>query len=220
LETNIEEVARDNGLYDEYSEYLPNFYIIGSESFTGHLHDEFIGKIAGAKGTVIVPSEKAYGLRNNKMVHSIDKKEISTDTEIGSYIHHHKYGNGVVVKKFGKRIVVDFNHLHAGKDIECEYEIIERITDPAKQFLLLLSYIGPQECDASFENGKGIINLKAALTIIDAWSMIKLKLTLVLFESLPCLKTLEFREKYGEKIEEEILNLLEDKEYLRVYKNS
>jgi FKBP-type peptidyl-prolyl cis-trans isomerase 2 len=215
LQTNIKQIAIDNDLYDEYSEYVPDVRIISLEHLAKSLHDEFIGKRIGAKGTVIISHEEVYGKRSDALVHSIDQKEISPGAEIGSCIHHPKYGDGVVIKKFGKRIVVDFNHVLAEKDIECEYEIVEKITDPTQQFYRLLAHLGPQKYEASFENGKGTINLEVPLIIIEPWGVLKAKLALDLFEELPFLKTLEFREKYEYDIDEEAINAFEDKDFLK-----
>jgi len=215
LKTSIKQVAIDNDIYDETSKYIPDVYILGIKSDIEVINKEFIGKEAGEKGTVTFPADEAYGKESKNMTYSIDRKEISTDAEIGSSIHHPVYGEGIVVNKFGKRVVVDFSNPHAGKDIEFEYEILEKVIDPTEQFFRLLSHLGPEKYDASFENGKGIINLKVPLLIIHAWGMAKIKLTFDLFINLPSLKTLEFREKYGHDMDEEIYNLFKNEEYIR-----
>jgi len=115
---------------------------------------------------------------------------------IGDIVLDPDYGEGIIVNKIGSQLIVDFNHILAGKDIEFEYEILERITDPTEQFFRMLSHLGPKKHDSSFENGKGIINLELPLMVIDGWSVLKTKLTWELFKNLPSLKTLEFREKY------------------------
>ena len=215
LATSIKQVAIDNDIYDETSSYIPEIYILGQESDIEAIDKEFAGKEAGAKGTVIIPPGKRYGDQSKKMIHSIDRKEISTDAEIGSSIHHPTYGEGIIVNMFGKRVVVDFNNPYAGKEIECEYEILEKVTDPAEQFFRLLSHLILEKDDASFENGKGIINLKIPLMIIHAWGLVKIKLAFVLFGYLPYLKTLEFREKCGDNMDEEVSNLFKNDEDLR-----
>jgi len=196
VDTNIKEVAEDNGIYDDDYEYEPDVINIGLKQTLGHLEKEFIGKKAGAKGTVIIPAEEAYGVRSKEKVRSIDRKELAEGAKIGSYIHHDKYGDGFVVNKIGKRFVVDFNHIFAGNDIECEYEILEKITDPAEQFDCMMWYLGPREYDATFENGKGTVSLEIPLIFISEWSVKKMVIVLGLLKTFPILKTLEFREKF------------------------
>ena len=208
LKTTIERVARDNALYDEEYEYIPDFLTIGLKPTLGILESEVIGKKAGAKGTVLLPPEKTYGLRSNENVHSIDRKEISKNAQVGSHIHHPTYGDGIVVKKIGKRFVVDFNNVLAGKNIECEYEILEVITDPAEKFYRLVFKLAPEWCNASFENGKGVIALELPLIAISEWNEVKIDLALDLFVYLPTIQTLEFREKYVKEIPKEELDLL------------
>jgi len=196
VDTNIEEIAVDNDLYDDDYEYAPDVVIIGSKPTLGYLDKEFIGKKVGAKGTVIIPAEEAYGVRSKEKVHSIDRKELPKDAKIGSYIQHDEYGDGFIVNKIGKKFVVDFNHIFAGNDIECEYEILEKITDPAEQFDCMMWHLGPRKYDASFENGRGTVNLEVPLLIMNEWSVKKIRIILELFKNLPFLETLEFREKY------------------------
>jgi hypothetical protein len=102
------------------------------------------------------------------------------------------------------------------KSLTYEYEILERITDPAKQFLCVLSSLISHECDASFENGVGIISLELPLTIIDKWNVIKTQLMSELLQSLSSLRTLEFREKYGEDMDDGVLYLFQDYEYFKL----
>ena len=208
FKTTIEQVARDNDLYTEGREYTPDFLTIGLKPTLGVLEGDIIGKKVGSKGIVIIPPEEAYGIRSKEKVQKIDQKEFSKDTRVGSYIDHQKYGNGVAVNKIGRHFVVDFNHPLAGKDIECEYEILERITDPAEKFYRLLRELGSKKYDASFENGKGIISVEISLFSSDMWSVIKTELTFELFMNLPFLRTLEFHEKYGDDFNESLLYLL------------
>ena len=209
VDTNIEKVAVDNDLYSDDYDYEPDVVIIGLKPTLGYLEKEFIGKKVGTKGTMIIPAKEAYGVRSKEKIHSIDRKEIQKDAKIGSYIHHNEYGDGFVVNKIGKRFVVDFNHIFAGNDIECEYEILEKITDPAEQFDCMMWHLGPRKYDASFENGKGTVNLKIPLIIISEWSAKKMIIILALFKSLPFLETLEFCEKYTHFFDTD-LSLLND----------
>jgi len=208
--TSIEEVAIENDIYDEDSEYAPDVYTIGGPFAQELLDNELIGKEIGAKGTLMKPPEEAYGLRSDENIHSVSRKEISRGAKVGSHVHHHEYGDGIVVSKIGKRFVVDFNHVFAGKDIEFEYEILKKITDPAEQFSFMLNHFDLNDCSASFENGKGILNLELPLEAANMWGLLKTALTVELFKSLPSLETLEFREKYSVEDREELIYFLQD----------
>jgi FKBP-type peptidyl-prolyl cis-trans isomerase 2 len=214
LQTNIRQVGIDNDIFDANSEYAPNSIFICLDPSLGPLCADFIGKVVGAKGTVTIPPEWAYGLWSKEEVRTIDRKEIAKDAEIGSSIHHPKYGNGIVINTSKNRVTVDFNHIFAGKDIECEYEIFERITDPAEQFHCILSYLCPAEHTASFENGTGTICLQVSLMSMDKWGEIKTKLVLELLENIASLQTLEFHEKYVPNLYEDILSLLGNAKHL------
>ena len=194
--TNIEEVARDNNLYDEKDKYTPIIISVGRDFLAKGLQEELVGKEVGAKGTVAVPAEKAYGERNNEKVHSMEKKEFGKDVTVGSYIRHPEYGEGLVVNKIGQRFVVDFNDVLAGRDLEYDYEIHEMITDPSEQLSRMLSRLVTGEYDVSFENGKGIVSVKVPLVQLEQWNQMKFSLVWEVLGRLRTLETLEFREEY------------------------
>ncbi|MDR2855407.1 MAG: FKBP-type peptidyl-prolyl cis-trans isomerase [Methanomicrobiales archaeon] len=196
VNTNIEDLARNNNVYDEDYEYVPDIAIIGLENISAPLEREFIGKEVGAKGTVILPPEEAYGLRSKEEIRTINRKEVAEDTMIGSCIYHDEYGSGLVFDKIGKRFIVDFNHPLAGKEIEYEYEIFERVTEPAEQFYRLLRNLAPKNYKASFEDGKGTIRLDVPVIVIDEWNVKKINMIMSLFKSLSFLQTLEIYEKF------------------------
>jgi FKBP-type peptidyl-prolyl cis-trans isomerase SlyD len=198
LKTNIEEIARDNGIYDEDNDYIPTAINVGDDNFPEGLHDELIGKEVGAKGKVTLPPEKAYGERSDENIHSVDRKELEEGTTVGSRVFHPEYGEGVVINKIGKRFIVDCNDPHAGKNIEYEYEIHEIITDPSEQFLRLVKGLRMQEKAASFENGKGTINIEMPLKEILVWNIAKTSFMFDLFKRQPSLETLVFCEVYEE----------------------
>ena len=194
--TNIEEVARDNNLYSEKVKYIPTIICVGKDSFAKGLHDEFVGKEVGTKGTVLVPVEKAYGERSTDKIHSIDKKEFEKDVKVGSYIRHPDYGSGLVVNKIGPKFIVDFNETLAGRDIEYDYEIHEIVTDPAEQLSRLINRLVTGEFNVSFENGTGIIDVTIPLVSMEQWNQLKATLIWELLGRLSDLEIIEFREKY------------------------
>jgi FKBP-type peptidyl-prolyl cis-trans isomerase SlyD len=134
LQTNIEQVAKDNGIYNENADYAPIVIRVGDDTFPEELYDDLIGKEIGAKGTVIFPPDKPYEEPSREKIHSLNKKDFKKLPKIGDYIHNAKYGKGIVINMIGSRIIADFNDRLAGKNIEFDYEIHEVITDPAEQF--------------------------------------------------------------------------------------
>ena len=195
--TNIEEVAQENDLSNDIEGGGPLPLFVGEDFFIRGLHEEFVGKEVGAKGTVFLPAEKAYGDRDNDKIHSIERKELAREIKIGNSIHHHEYGDGTIINKIGQKYIVDFNNPLAGRDIAYEYEIHELITDPAKQFSLIVNYIFPEEIETLFENGTGIIDIGSSKPIMMVWDQMKDFIIIELFSRFSPLETLEFREKYG-----------------------
>lgn len=202
IETNIEQVAEDNDVYDEENDYTPIVITVGHGGLLPGLHEELVGKEVGAKGTVLVSAEMAYGERRLDKIHSIDRKNFDKDIMVGSHVRHSNYGIGVVVNKIGKKFVVDFNDTLAGKDIEYEYEICEHITDPAEQFIRTVNHmlkgldILNDEWDTSFEDGKGIITVNVPIRYITMWHLMRESLIWTLLGNISSLKKVEFREEF------------------------
>ena len=201
ISTNIEQVARDNDIYDENEDNCPIPICIGRDRFVDGFHDELIGKEVGAKGIVLVPVEKAYGKRSNENVRSIDKKEFEEDIKVGDYVYHLEYENGFVVDKVGKKFVVDFNDPLAGRDITYEYEIHELITDPAEQFSRMVTHLLSDEINTSFEDGNGIIYVDISNPNMASWHHMKKRFMLEIFIKIVALKSIEIREKYKEPLQ-------------------
>ena len=196
LQTNIEQVARDNDIYDKNGDYSPITISSGHDTFPDALYEELIGKEIGAKGTVIIPPEKEYEEQSRDNIRSLNKKEFKKLPKIGDYIHNAQYGEGRVINMIGSRVVVDFNDTSAGKCIEFDYEIHEVITDPAEQFSRIVGNLVSDEYEASFENGMGIISSKVSMVNTNPWDFEKYSCARNVFERLPSLKCVEFREAY------------------------
>ena len=199
IATNIEGVATDNDIYDEKGDYTPSIISVGKDFLARGLHNELVGKEVGAKGTVLVSAEEAYGVRKEEKVHSIDKKQFEKGTQIGSYIRHPQYGTGLVVNKIGPKYIVDFNDSLAGREIEYEYEIHEIITDPAEQFIQITRQLTKGieiELDVSFEDGKGIVQAHVPLMQAEQWSRVRGTLLWEVFGRLSSTEKIEFKEEY------------------------
>jgi len=212
--TNIEQVARDTGIYEEEKEYIPYILSVGYDDPPQGFQNELMGKEVGAKGTAVIPPELAYGERDEEGVHSVDEKELEEDIAVGDIVEHEEYGEGVIVNKIGKRFIVDFNHPLAGREIEYEYEIHEIITDPVEQISRMLNRMVVGQYDISFEDGNGIISTDIAMFDIWSWNQTKLHLVVSLLGRIRSLESLEFREKYenffNKKLVQEFEKLYEE----------
>ena len=199
IATNIEQVARDNDILNENAEYSPIVLCVGHDFLGAGLHEELVGKEVGAKGTVLVSAEKAYGERNNEKVNSLSIKQFEKGTKVGDSIRHSELGIGLIVNKIGQKFIVDFNDRLAGRDIEYEYQICEIITDPNQQFIQMMRRFTSNlnvQLDISCKDGKGTLHAKVPLGYTDQWVGLRGALLWEIFGRLSSLESIEFHEEY------------------------
>jgi FKBP-type peptidyl-prolyl cis-trans isomerase 2 len=215
LETNIEQIARDNNIYDERIDYSPLIICVGEDGFPEDLHDDLEYREVGEKGIVMLSRYGDYEDRCMEDMQSIEKKDLKEGTKVGSYVNLEEHGKGLVIEDIGAEFLVDFDDPLAGKYYEFKYEIQEKITDPAEQFLRILNTLAEIELNASFENGNGIICVEMSLATMVFWNMTKGNLLETLCGKLPCLDTLEFRERYGSNFKNNMLDSIQKEGFFK-----
>ena len=123
--TNKEE-AKKNKIFNEKAEYGPVKVVIGEKQLVKGLEDFLIGKEVG-KYTVELTSEKAFGKKNPKLM-----KIIPTNVFIQQNIKPFPGLQlnldgliGTVRSVSGGRVIMDFNHPLAGKDLTFKIKVVK-----------------------------------------------------------------------------------------------
>ena len=136
--TNKEE-AKKNKIFNEKAEYGPVKVVIGEKQLVKGLEDFLIGKEVG-KYTVELTSEKAFGKKNPKLM-----KIIPTNVFIQQNIKPFPGLQlnldgliGTVRSVSGGRVIMDFNHPLAGRDIIYEVDIKRIITDTKEKVEIMI----------------------------------------------------------------------------------
>jgi FKBP-type peptidyl-prolyl cis-trans isomerase 2 len=143
-----------------------NIPIVVGEGFVIRGLDEEIEKMqVGEKQTVEIPPEKAFGERNAKLVKLIPLSEFKRHN-MNPYPGMVINANGIygkVLSVSSGRVRVDFNHPLAGKILEYEVEIKEKIEKQEEKAKALIEfYSGEKDTEIKFdENGVEIILKKA-----------------------------------------------------------
>jgi len=133
-----EDKARSEGVYDEEADYGPVPVLIGHDYIVQGVEEALKNMKVGDSASIDVPSEKAFGQRSSDQVRTISEsqfKESDVRAYPGSLI---RVGGkrGKVIAKSSGRVKVDFNHPLAGKDLQYEVEIeqkVERAEDKIKK---------------------------------------------------------------------------------------
>ena len=135
FDTTSEKIAREAKIFSEKMKYEPAEICIGEQQVLPGLDSALIGKEVGKKYTVSLAPEQAFGKRDVKKIKMVPAAtfmehkvqpfpglQIDVDGEIGT-----------VLRVAGGRILVNFNHPLAGKEVIYEVEVKRRITEQKEQ---------------------------------------------------------------------------------------
>ncbi len=166
--TTDEEVAKANKIYNEKGKYGGDIIIVGAGHTVAGLDEELIGKDAGYKGSVTIPPEKAFGIRNPELIESIPITRFNDRPQVGLMVEV----DGrpcMVIRVIGRMVQVDFNGFLAGQTITYDYEIKEKIEDiEGKVKGILALYIG-KDFSVLVNDGAATVEIEPELTYNQRW---------------------------------------------------
>jgi len=161
FDTTIESVAKENHLPDK--DYKPIIICVGEGHLVKGLDEGLIGKEQG-KHSFDLKAEEAFGKKDAKLIEMIPLskfKEHKIDPTPGLQLNID--GDlGTVLRVSGGRVMLDFNHPLAGRDIIYEIDVKRVVTDKKEQVESIIGLIGiPAE--VKIEDDKATISLPKEL---------------------------------------------------------
>ena len=172
FDTTDEEVAKTNNIYNEKGKYGGDIIIAGAGHTVAGLDEELIGKDVGYTGSVTIPPEKAFGVRNPELIESIPITKFKDRPQIGMPVEVDGRP-GIVIRVIGRMAQVDFNRFLAGQTVIYDYEIKEKIEDiEGKVRGLLGLYIG-KEMPVTLNGDSVTVEIEPELTYNQRWLMTK-----------------------------------------------
>ncbi len=133
--TNNEKLAKEKDIYNEENHYGPSVLIVGDPNLLSKVNESLLSAEVGKEVEVSMTPEEGFGERDpNKIkVHTYrELKRNNIDPELGKEIILNNR-RGKILSVTPGRILVDYNHKYAGKNIIYKYEIIEVLEDPLKK---------------------------------------------------------------------------------------
>ena len=103
---------------------------------------------------------------------------------------------GIVASVIGKRAVVDFNHVFAGKTRTYEYEIEAVIEDPVEQVEGLINLYSGKDMDLELNDGVLTILLPPGINYDKRWGMARGILIHQVFEFIEGIDEVVLKESY------------------------
>jgi peptidylprolyl isomerase len=140
FETTDEEVARENGIYDEKRSYGPKLVIVGEGFVLRGLDERLPGTPFNEETVIEIPPEEAFGERNAADVQMIPYRILRSkgvNPVIGAELEID--GRPAIVRSIGAgRVQVDYNHPLAGRRIIYKVKVPEYITNDKKKMEALI----------------------------------------------------------------------------------
>lgn len=194
-DTTDEEVAKASNIYNEKGKYGGDIIIVGAGHTIAGLDEDFIGKDVGYTGSVTVPPEKAFGVRNPELMETIPITKFEKRPQVGMPVQVDGR-QGIVIRAIGRMVQVDFNRFLAGQTVTYDYEIKEKIEDNESKVKGLLGlYIG-KDFSVEIKDGTATVEIEPELTFNQRWLMSKRQIASELIENTD-IKEVVYLERYN-----------------------
>ena len=165
FDTTLEEVAKKNSIHNDKTKYNPLVVCVGEQQVVRGLDKALVGKEIGKNFTIKVTADQAFGKKDIKMIKLVPmsvfrKQNIMPQPGLQLNID----GQIVtILRANGGRILVDFNHPLAGKEISYEVKINKTITDPSEKIKSYLRVSFPISQEVSVHENKAIVYIPGDL---------------------------------------------------------
>jgi FKBP-type peptidyl-prolyl cis-trans isomerase 2 len=160
FDTTDDKIAKKEEIYNEKMDYGPVIVCIGEKHLLPGLDKQVIGKETGKEYTIKIPAENGFGRKSAKLLKLVPAKvfkqqqiqpmpglEINVDGQ-----------PGIIRTVSGGRIIVDFNHPLASKDLEYKIKLNKIIKDTKKKLESLLKLeLNIQDIKVEVKEGKATI---------------------------------------------------------------
>ncbi len=167
FDTTEEAVAKKMGHFSKEAAYHPAAICVGELQILPGLDEQLEGKEVEKQYTITLPPEKAFGKRDIKKIrivpsstfreHKVEPQpglQIEVDGELGT-----------VMRVAGGRIIVNFNHPLAGREVQYEFMVRRKITEAKEQiaaFINTIFRIPEKQIVIDVQEGKASVKIPIA----------------------------------------------------------
>lgn len=130
FDTSLEDVAKENDLYNEQRPYAPLEFEVGAGQMIPGFDSGVVGMNVGETKVLQIAAADGYGERSDENIKSDVPTQPMIDAGVTPEIgEQYNFGIGIppgtVTEINGDMMTVDFNHFLAGKDLEFEVTVVE-----------------------------------------------------------------------------------------------
>ncbi|ALU11471.1 peptidylprolyl isomerase [Ignicoccus islandicus DSM 13165] len=183
IDTTLEEVAKESGIYKEGTKYEPFVVVLGEGRLIQGIEEAVEGMEKGQEKEVEIPPEKAFGPRDPSKIRRYTVNEFRKAgirnvypgmvVEIGNNV-------GVVKAVSGGRVIVDFNHPYAGKTLVAKI-ILKDIIKDEKEKIKALVKRRMKDAEVEISDGKVVIKVPEKYLLAEGLQLAKLSIVNDLF---------------------------------------
>jgi FKBP-type peptidyl-prolyl cis-trans isomerase SlyD len=184
FDTTDEATAKEAGIHNPEAVYGPVLVRVGNRHVVMGLDDALVGKEAGDEGTVEVPSEKAFGARDESRMESVSLAKFREKPAVGQTVEVENR-EGTVANVIGRRVVVDFNHPLAGKTVTYSFRVEEIVESQPEQIRGLIQLYTQRAMEVSVDSGVVTIHLPPAVMYDRRWLLWRSRVVQEVFEFYP-----------------------------------
>ncbi len=207
FDTTNEAVAKDNDMFNEKMVYGPQPLIVGKGRLFPGLDEHMAKAEVGKEYEVLIPPEKAAGVRDPKLVELHPVREFlrqEIEPRVGLEVTV-KNRPGHITAVTAGRVRVDFNNKLAGRTLKYKYKVVSKPTKPKElaELILKMSYGTSEGFDIEHHGKDYKVKLPDACKYDQRWILSKYGVVRDLREVLGA-ETVSFIEEYSrpEKKEE------------------
>jgi FKBP-type peptidyl-prolyl cis-trans isomerase 2 len=209
ISTSKEDLAKKEDIFDDKKKYKNAVIVIGTEGLFKEINDSFKQAEIGKEYEVTVPAKDAYGMRDNKNIKVVPMREFQRNKinpEIGKEVNiNNKVGK--IISVTPGRVLIDYNHELAGKDLYYKYQVIKVIDDVKEKVnaIIDMDYTDSEEFSVFIDNDLISIQIPENAKFDVNWIDSKFKIANDIRKYIPG-KDVEIKELYKreEKKEEAV----------------
>ncbi len=202
-----EEIAKKEGIHNPQVKYGPLPVIIGSKFLIKGLEDTLKEMKVDEKKHLILKPDQTFGQRSEKLIKLIPESEFTKKDMVpyqGMLVNIKNLMGRVLSVSVG-RVKVDFNHPLAGKELEYDLEIREKITDKKEKIKSVLEFFYKPTGNEKVSTEKDVVELTVD-SASDLPKKMKDEISRIIVRWIEGVKIVKFIEEYSPIIPEEIQN--------------
>ena len=206
ISTSKEDLAKKEDIFDDKKKYKDAVIVIGTEGLFKEINDSFKQAEIGTEYEVTVPAKDAYGMRDNKNIKVVPMREFQRnkiEPEVGKEVNiNNKVGK--IISVTPGRVLIDYNHELAGKDLYYKYQVSRVIDDPREKVnaIIDMDYADSEEFNIEIKDDLISIRIPESAKFDVNWIDSKFKIANDIRKYLPD-KDVEIKELYKKEEKKE-----------------